>query len=334
MKRRKIPARRISSLLEDCIASCPELIKTIELSRPLSIDDISRYEISSSDYFPRIISEVRSLCRLAQCNRNLKHLMYPSIRKYIIYPLSMIKQNQINQYTQIPINISIDEKNFQLSSLHGLSFNIREIDLSNTFNESLKCEDFNGSSLRNLKKLTFGCKYDKILLPGVLPTTLTDLHFKYYFNQLLLPGCLPNSLMRLWLSTCYNQKLDHGVLPESLTILGFGSSFNQPLLPGVLPDRLTLLAFCGNFNQPLENGVLPQGLLTLDFGEDFNQPLHPNVLPKSLKILRFGKKFNQILYPGVLPESLITLVLNKDFDKSKISTILPTSLKCVRYENN
>src|SRR5438477_2899225 len=83
-------------------------------------------------------------------------------------------------------------------------------------NESMMIDRF-----PNLKKLTFGWKFNRPLKEGYLPSNLTQLTFGWTFNQ----------------------PLKEGYLPPNLTQLTFGTRFNQPLKEGFLPPNLTQLTF-------------------------------------------------------------------------------------------
>ncbi len=96
-----------------------------------------------------------------------------------------------------------------------------------------------------LKKLIFSEHINQPLTSGVLLSRFAELYqltFGWRFNQLLICGVLPSKLNQLTFGDKFNQPLTCGVLPLTLSQLKFGSDFDQALTCGVLPLRFAELS--------------------------------------------------------------------------------------------
>ncbi|EAL62974.1 hypothetical protein DDB_G0288901 [Dictyostelium discoideum AX4] len=88
------------------------------------------------------------------------------------------------------------------------------------------------SSLCNITSITFGYYFNEIILPNILPKSLTFLKFGTNYNQPFLkdsipPGC---ELKELIFGDYFNRLVDHTTIPiKSLQVLRFGSNFKVPL---------------------------------------------------------------------------------------------------------
>ncbi|KAN0024335.1 hypothetical protein ACTFIV_008741 [Dictyostelium citrinum] len=88
------------------------------------------------------------------------------------------------------------------------------------------------SSLCNITSITFGYHFNEIILPNILPKSLTYLKFGKTYNQPFLKDSLPSDcqLKELIFGDYFNQLVDHTTLPiKSLQILRFGLYFKVPL---------------------------------------------------------------------------------------------------------
>lgn len=188
-------------------------------------------------------------------------------------------------------------KPLQLKSAHKL-----ENLIIGKFNHDIKENDLP----HNLKKITFEyeyeCDFNGNLVPGCFPLGLEQLSFDYWegkYNKNILPGVLPDSLTYLNLSRDFNLKIGQNVLPKSLKKLIFSYKFNQPIDKGVLPESLENLEFGNDFNHSLDD-VLPGHLEYLYVGISFD---HPITLPSSLLSFSCGNKlYNKkiILSPKIM----------------------------------
>ena len=125
---------------------------------------------------------------------------------------------------------------------------------------------------------------------GILPGSITDLHFGVNEHKPLAPGILPRFLKRLVFAPTFtngNEPLSLDVLPMSLTELNLGHTFNQAV---EFPPLLARLRLSDVWNQELAVNSLPSTLTHLTFGDQFNnggRPLAPGVIPPSVTFLIF-----------------------------------------------
>ncbi|GAM25071.1 hypothetical protein SAMD00019534_082460, partial [Acytostelium subglobosum LB1] len=138
----------------------------------------------------------------------------------------------------------------------------------------------------------------------VLPNNLTSLTFGNRFNQLIMPGALPSSLEQLTFGSAYNQLIELGLFHEGLTSLEFGSSFDQEIPVGGLPVSLRSLTFGMMFNRSIYLQVLPPALTYLALGDTYNHTFTPDQLPESIATLKVGRASIQ---PNAFPRSLTSL---------------------------
>lgn len=139
-----------------------------------------------------------------------------------------------------------------------------------------------------LQGLYFIASFNETIVPGMLPSSITELDMGTKFSKPLSPGVLPNSLTCLWLSLQFNRDIKPGVLPPNLTKLHMGYRFNQMLLPGVFPNSLTSLTMSYMFNCDIFPHVLPLRLVHLYVPQNFKKLLQPYTLPASLTSLYHG----------------------------------------------
>ncbi|GAM28333.1 hypothetical protein SAMD00019534_115090, partial [Acytostelium subglobosum LB1] len=181
-----------------------------------------------------------------------------------------------------------------------------------------------------ITKLIFGPKFNKILTPGVFPTSITYLEFGKGFKKSLVPGVFPSSLTTLLFnkSSTFNRVLEVGVLPESLQILQLGHYYNQEIELNVLPQSLVKLLFSQNslYNLPIKHGVLPSSLQVLNLGYTFNSIIEDNVLPQSIIDLALSTLFSHPLTINNLPRSLTKLMIGHSFDHTLAPGTLPITL--------
>ena len=218
--------------------------------------------------------------------RKSMHKFIDFVRKYKLY-LDIINLRGMMQLAHFQ---STDEYEMHPKVLRSISFD-------ESFNNELK------SKLpENTVIVSFRTYFDRALIPGYFPNTLTKLDFSASrFNQELKPNDLPPNLTELIFGSEFNIKIQIGVLPEKLTSINFGYSFNQPLELGVFPKSLTHLKFGYEFNQPLIVGILPIGLTYLYFGDDFDKEILPGVIPNTLQVLRIGPMFSKKINKDNIP---------------------------------
>jgi hypothetical protein len=170
-------------------------------------------------------------------------------------------------------------------------------------------------------------KYKHPIPPGVLPSSLTHLHFGESYNQPLQVGSLPSGLVQLWFGRQYNHPLTRGVLPSSLRELHFypstpmhgmePSRFDHPILPGQLPEGLECLVLPFKYQHEVGVGVLPDGLLALDLGLRYLSRL-------------FGQG-REVTLDGVLPRGLRWLRMRKN-DHDRVRVVLPPDVQCCWHD--
>ncbi|KAM9995767.1 hypothetical protein ACTFIY_001943 [Dictyostelium cf. discoideum] len=88
------------------------------------------------------------------------------------------------------------------------------------------------SSLCNITSITFGYFFNEIILPNILPKSLTFLKFGTTYNQPFLKDSIPSGceLKELIFGDYFNQLVDHTIIPiKSLQVLRFGSYFKVAL---------------------------------------------------------------------------------------------------------
>ncbi|GAM20830.1 hypothetical protein SAMD00019534_040050, partial [Acytostelium subglobosum LB1] len=175
------------------------------------------------------------------------------------------------------------------------------------------------------------------LNPGVLPDTLTSLHFVKTFKHKINRDTLPSSLTELQFGDAFNHELLPGTLPLGLTTLVFGAKYDCPLSRGTLPSTITSLTFGKCFEQVIEQGMLPESLLTLSLGQLFINTLQPGTLPSSLTSLTFFQTLSQdmpihyTLQVDQLPQSLHTLNL-PTWHSQLVREWFPPTLKRLTFE--
>ena len=147
---------------------------------------------------------------------------------------------------------------------------------------------------------------------GVLPQSLTSLHFTYGFDTRCGIGAnvLPSGLLKLKLYE-WTLPLSHIALPASLTDLDIRSLSDHPL--SALPPQLQVLAVGGAFSQPL-TGVLPPTLRVLRLTGAFDQPLSADTFtctPQLEELWLSDRSPARELAAAMLPRTLLVLRLGK-----------------------
>ncbi|GAM18029.1 hypothetical protein SAMD00019534_012040 [Acytostelium subglobosum LB1] len=193
-------------------------------------------------------------------------------------------------------------------------------------------------------------RFNEPLSPGVLPQSLTKLHFGYGFDQDLKDGVLPDSIETLYFGSGFRRIQDRDALPRSLTKLYLGSLFEQHLERQVLPLGLKTLMFGALYASIINPGDIPSSVTILRMSERYELQIDRNVLPESLRILSFGQKphllpvdlaaqaphlhtlvvsnkFNHPLSIGALPQRLVRLSLGSKFDQPLDANVLPPTLE-------
>ncbi|KAM9988076.1 hypothetical protein ACTFIZ_003422 [Dictyostelium cf. discoideum] len=98
--------------------------------------------------------------------------------------------------------------------------------------ESSSSSSSSSSSLCNITSITFGYHFNEIILPNILPKSLTFLKFGTTYNQPFLKDSIPPDceLKELIFGDYFNQLINHTIIPvKNLQVLRFGSNFKVPL---------------------------------------------------------------------------------------------------------
>jgi len=190
----------------------------------------------------------------------------------------------------------------------------------------------------NLKYLKFGdrfnrpikiCTDDKIDTYQYIPKSVTTLIFGAKFNQ-SIQNAIPVGITRLEFGNDFNQSITNAI-PLSLKYLTFGREFNQPI-EHCFPSSTTPtgkiigikhLTFGGQFNRPIKD-CLPASITYLNLGYDFNQPITSDCIPKFIKQLIFSHHFNRSIF-GCIPSSVTHLTFGGLFNQT-IDKCIPNSV--------
>ncbi|GAM18116.1 hypothetical protein SAMD00019534_012910 [Acytostelium subglobosum LB1] len=242
-----------------------------------------------------------------------------------------------NSTTHILLNIPDD--NLVISFLKSLSSRITSVTLGDRFNKVL----LPGILPQSLTSLQFGNLFNQVIGLDVLPSSLITLKLGYEFNWTIPVNALPSGLERLRLGRSFNRALIPGVLPMSLKRLILGNSFVEPIMPDVLPTGLTHIMFGFNFRRQYLRATIPETLQVLKEGGHFHDnhyfPLNPqsqlikpipdgdlDYLPRNLKRLKLCSEYNKALYPGCLPPTLESLELGTKYNQPLSVRCLPDTL--------
>ncbi|GAM18108.1 hypothetical protein SAMD00019534_012830 [Acytostelium subglobosum LB1] len=172
-----------------------------------------------------------------------------------------------------------------------------------------------------------------MITPGTLPDSITKLTFKHddprarsLFNKPLLPGSLPASLTKLRLSSSFDQVLEPGVLPASLTSLTFGLGYVTKLVDGSLPHALTDLRLSNWYHHTLPHVPLLKSL-------KMSYASHSSVIPDGLEtlvtLMLEGTSYNtlnNLLKPW--PRTLTKIILYRPYQNMPTLPPSLTSLVC------
>ncbi|KAN0029244.1 hypothetical protein ACTFIV_011123 [Dictyostelium citrinum] len=122
-----------------------------------------------------------------------------------------------------------------------------------------------------VEEIYFSTYWNHQLKPLDLPlSSIKKIEFNYHYNKKLIFGSIPPSVTHLSFGNSFtndNSKITAGVIPFGVTHLTFGDSFNIQLLNGTIPDSVTFLCFGFKFsnNSKSFKNVLPKNLLHLEF---------------------------------------------------------------------
>jgi len=188
-----------------------------------------------------------------------------------------------------------------------------------------------------------------VLVPNVIPPSVTKLVLLKGFHSEIQQYALPNSITNLSLRSRYGHPLPRNVLPESLNTLSI-SYFD--LSNTYLPNSLTQLTLDLDDSQTLPQGLIPNSVKILIINgykirdslkkENFPPNLHylrlsvnfsleSDMLPTNLSILNLGSYFSSEILPGSIPLSVQYIYLPSNYNLKKANLPPTTIIKLGEY---
>ncbi|GAM20403.1 hypothetical protein SAMD00019534_035780 [Acytostelium subglobosum LB1] len=253
-----------------------------------------------------------------------------------MFPLPQLTNLRVAKGTHFPIQ-SLPSSITKLNILGDFNDPITStpnslvsLSLSDNFNQPLAAGVFPPT----LKDIFFCTEFDSPIDVGALPASLTSLTFtrKAKFNQLLTPGVLPSSIQSITFGARFNQPFVPGMLPPSITQLTLGQDFNHPLESNVLPSTITRLVFGDEFNQVIAVDTLPNKLKRLEFGTCFSGTINDGALPCTLEMMSLKGAIGAQYTSCAFVNQSLEVILNSIIDHAQLVNLKPIqqSIRMIR----
>lgn len=298
---RTILSGDIPSTVTDLTIDCEWLRKNCETTVPIS-----------SSFFPPALQKLSINCPTS-------NMLFSQIS-----PVNPTNKNATETRRIIPDTVTELSFNYMFNSFErelqvgDLPPSLRLLDLGGYFHQLRP-----GVLPSTLRTLTLrGCNGGQFLEPGVIPDGVTHLKlvssyepqvFDHPYQQ-ILPGVIPTSVTNLeWGYNC-QEHLMVGSIPSSVETLIFSNAFDCNIPLGFIPEGVRSLAFGGCEISHMKVGVIPYGVKYLRFGSGFRnnkKRLEHGVIPDTVthvyfeRVSIFDNSDAIFLKKNVIPSSVI-----------------------------